>query len=140
METIRRFRESWPTIRFDQVAIGLSLGFVATSLWLSIGALESWLFWTVAGLFALLFFLTGSLAVWPKLTNIRGRIRVPQAITLAYLAVVASIILVLVDQMPLAFWWASLLGANLGSLVPYAFRKMISRMATQRVRGSISRF
>ena len=131
---------SWATIRFDRLAVGLSLGFVAASLWLSVGALESWLFWTVAGLFALLFFLTGSLAVWPKLTNSVGRIRMPQAITLAYLVIVASIILVLVDQMPLAFWWASLLGANLGSLVPYGFRKMISRIATQRVRGSISRF
>lgn len=140
METLRRFRESWPTIRFDQLAIGLSLGFVAASIVISIGALESWLYWTVTGLFALLFFLTGSLAVWPKLTNSFGRIRVPQAITLAYLVIVASIILVLVDQMPLAFWWASLLGANLGSLVPYLTRRMINRRSSQRVRGTISKF
>ena len=140
MESIRRFRESWPTISFDRLAVGLSVGFVAASLWLSIEALESWLFWTVAGLFGLLFFLTGSLPVWPKLTNSRGRIRVPPAIALAYLMIVASIILVLVDRMPLAFWWASLLGANLGSLVPYAFRKMISRIASQRARGAISQF
>lgn len=140
MGTIQRFRESWTAIRFDRLAIGLSLGFVAASLWLSIGALQSWLFWTVTALFGFLFFLTGSLPVWSKLTNSDGRIRVPPALALVYLMIVASIILVLVDQMPLAFWWASLLGANLGSLVPYSFRKMTSRIESLRARGAISKF
>ena len=140
MQTIRRVRDWWPTIRFDRLAIGLSLAFVAAALWLSIGVLQTTLYWIVTGLFGLLFFFTGSLPVSARLTKSYGRLRVPPVIALAYLTVVASIILVLVDQMPLGFWWASLLGANLGSIIPYGVGRLRARLAARNARGKIFRF
>ena len=124
----------------DRLIVPGSLSFLAFCLWLSASVLSHWQFWAVALSVAGIFFLSGSRLLRLKLLNQYGRIKGSALALLASCALAPSFVLVALLQFPLSYWWASFAGANLGSIIPIAYKWAASRPSRPRTRKMRSLF